>query len=111
MAVLVGIHPVLEALRAGRPLDTVVIAKGAGGPRLQEIIDLCRASSIPVRFEERRALHRFAGGSAHQGVVALAAAHRYAALEDVIERALSGAPSGSPKWSPRRLPARSSTCR
>ena len=40
--ILAGIHPVAEALRAGRPLERVLVAKGAGGPRLQEIIDLAR---------------------------------------------------------------------
>jgi 23S rRNA (guanosine2251-2'-O)-methyltransferase len=51
MALLSGIHPVAEALRAGNPLDRVVIAQGAGGPRLQEIIDLERRAGVPARFE------------------------------------------------------------
>jgi 23S rRNA (guanosine2251-2'-O)-methyltransferase len=84
---LIGIHPVAEALRARRPLDRVLLAKGAGGPRLQEIIDLSRRNSTPVRFEERAALDRLAGSAAHQGVVALGAATQYAELEDVVERA------------------------
>jgi len=87
MAVLIGIHPVAEALRAGHPLDRVLIAKGAGGPRLQEIIDLSRRNDTPVRFEERAALDRLAGSSAHQGVVALGAARKYADLDDVVDRA------------------------
>jgi 23S rRNA (guanosine2251-2'-O)-methyltransferase len=74
---------VLEALRAGRTLERVLIARGAAGPRLQEIIDLCRVASIPVRFEARSALDRLAGGAVHQGVVATGAVHKYAALEDV----------------------------
>ncbi len=83
MSVLAGVHPVLEALRAGRVLERVVIARGAAGPRLQEIINLCRSASIPVRFEPRGSLDRVAAGVAHQGVVALGAAHRYADLDDV----------------------------
>ena len=83
MAVLSGIHPVTEALRAGRPLDRVLIAQGAGGPRLQEVIDLARRASIPVRFEQRGALDRLAGSSAHQGVVALGATQKYAGLDAV----------------------------
>ena len=51
MSVLVGIHPIREALAAGRPVDRVLISKGAGGPRIQEIVDLCRDRGIPVRFE------------------------------------------------------------
>jgi 23S rRNA (guanosine2251-2'-O)-methyltransferase len=83
LAILSGIHPVVEAFRAKRPLERVLIAKGAGGARLQELIDLARASGTPVRFEERAALDRLAGVKSHQGVVAFGAATRYSALEEV----------------------------
>ena len=83
MALLSGIHPVVEALRAGNPLERIVIAQGAGGPRLQEIIDLARQAKIPVRFEPRSSLDRLAGSSAHQGVVGLGAARKYADLDSV----------------------------
>ncbi|HUO97735.1 MAG TPA: 23S rRNA (guanosine(2251)-2'-O)-methyltransferase RlmB [Rhizomicrobium sp.] len=85
MAILSGIHPVAEALRGKRPLERILIAKGAGGPRLQEIIDLARQSSIPVRFEPRNGLDRLAGSPAHQGVVALGATQRYADLDRAAE--------------------------
>ncbi len=88
MPVLSGIHPVAEALRTGRPLDRVLIAQGAGGPRLQEIIDLARRASISVRFEPRSALDRLAGSAAHQGVVAMGAAKKYADLEDAARSEL-----------------------
>lgn len=87
MTVLAGIHPVREALRARRPLDRVLIARGAAGPRLQEIIDLCRDSSIPIRFEDRAALDRASEGTIHQGVVAVGAPHRYTDLESLIPSA------------------------
>ena len=81
MSPLSGIHPVREALRAGLPLDRVVVVKGAAGPRLQELIELCRERGIPVRFEPRAQLDRAAGSAAHQGVLAFGAAERYASLE------------------------------
>ena len=60
MPILSGIHPVAEALRTSHPLERLLIAQGAGGPRIQEIIDLARRSSVPVRFEPRTALDRLA---------------------------------------------------
>lgn len=83
MAVLIGIHPVAEALRAKRPLERVLIARGAGGTRVQEVIDLARASATPVRFEDRGSLDRLAGVKSHQGVIALGSEKKYAELEDV----------------------------
>ena len=74
-------------MRAGRRLDRVLIARGAGGPRLQEIIDLARERSVPLRFEPRDALDRAANGAAHQGVVAFGAAQAYAALDQVRDGA------------------------
>jgi 23S rRNA (guanosine2251-2'-O)-methyltransferase len=85
--ILAGIHPVAEALRAGRPLERILVAKGAGGPRLQQIIDLARQGSVPLRFEPRQALDRLAGSAAHQGVVALGASQKYRSLDDVAEGA------------------------
>lgn len=83
MAVLMGIHPVAEALRARSPLERILIAKGAGGARIQEIVALARANATPLRFEPRDALDRLAGGGTHQGVVALGAAKKYADLDEV----------------------------
>lgn len=83
MPVRIGVHPVLEALRARSPLNRVLIAKGASGPRLQQIIDLCREISVPLRFEPRDALDRLAGGSIHQGVVALGAAYQHVELDNL----------------------------
>src|SRR5450432_1402923 len=88
MSILSGIHPVAEALRAHHPLERVHIAQGAGGPRLQEIIDLARRAGVPVRFEPRSSLDRLAASSAHQGVVALGAARKYTEFEAVASAEL-----------------------
>lgn len=84
MRLTVGIHPVREALRAGRPLDKVLIAKGTASPRIQEIIELCRTNSVPVRFEPRELLDRTSEGVPHQGVVALGAVRKYLELDEAI---------------------------
>lgn len=87
VSLLIGIHPVREALRAGRSLEKVLIAKGAGGPRLQEIVDLCRQASVLVRFEPRDVLERASGGQPHQGVIAFGAATKYANPDDALSKA------------------------
>lgn len=89
MAILIGIHPVKEALVAGRPLERVLVAKGAGGPRIQEIVDLCRQRKVNLRFEPREALDRNAGGSArHQGVIAFGAEKQYETFDEIVGREL-----------------------
>ncbi len=76
-----------EALRAKRPLDKVWIAKGTSSPRIREIINLCGAQSVPVRFEPREALDRVGKGVPHQGVIAFGAVQGYVELSAVIESA------------------------
>lgn len=86
MTPIAGIHPVREALRAGSPIDRVLVAREARGPRIDEIVALCRERGIPVRFEARAALDRAVRSLPHQGVVAYGAAEKYARLEDFFDR-------------------------
>jgi len=81
---LVGIHPVREALRAGRAIDRVLITKGAKGPRLEELVELCRERKIPVRFEAREQLDRYGSGAQHQNVVAFGATEVQASLAQTM---------------------------
>ena len=67
---LTGIHAVREALEASRPLDSLLIAKGTHGTRIEELVRLARKLDVPVRFEERAQVDRAAGTREHQGVVA-----------------------------------------
>src|SRR5947199_9494523 len=84
---LTGIHAVKEALEAQRPIEHIVIAKGRQDTRIEEIVQLARKKSIPVRFEDRSQLDRLANSKDHQGVVELAAARAAAALDDIIANA------------------------
>ena len=68
-------------------MDRVLVARGIGGNRIQEIIDLCRDRSVPVRFEDRKALDRVAGSATHQGVVALGSVTKYADPTGVFGKA------------------------
>ena len=82
-----GIHAVREALEAGSAFDRIVIAKGRQDSRIEDIVQLARERGIPVRFEDRAQLDRLANSRDHQGVVAIAAARKAAALEDILDNA------------------------
>ena len=81
---LTGIHAVEEALRAARPLERIVIARGRHGDRMEEIVQLARARSVPVRFEDRQQLDRLSNTREHQGVIALGAAKSVLSLEEIL---------------------------
>ncbi len=81
-----GIHAVREAIESGRPIQHVHFQQGLRNPRLSELMDECRRRHISLRFDPAASLDRLAEGGHHQGVVAVAAGHHYAELEDVLER-------------------------
>lgn len=88
MAVIFGRHPVLEALRAGRPIEKLYLADGAKTVGiLGEIVELARREGVSVTFLDRRALDRLAEGANHQGIVAEAQPFEYATLDDVAAAA------------------------
>ena len=82
-----GRNAVTEALRAGRPLDKVYLAAGETSAALSRIAAMAREAGAVVVMADRRRLDQLAQGRAHQGVVAICAAHEYATLEDLLDRA------------------------
>ena len=78
-----GRHPVLEALRAKRPVRRLLVAKGARGPVIDEIFDLARQARIPYDLRDKAQLDRLAGPR-HQSVVAYQAAATYADFDTLL---------------------------
>jgi len=79
----------LEALRAGRQIRRVMVATGAHGEAITEIVDATRARKISLQSVDRRRLDTLA--TAHQGVIAEAAPFVYASLDEVVEATRSTA--------------------
>lgn len=82
--VLVGCNCVREALRAGRPIDTLLIARGERSGGAAPIMALCRKEGIPVKEVAPAKLEALCGTKHHQGIAAVAAAHAYASVEDLF---------------------------
>jgi 23S rRNA (guanosine2251-2'-O)-methyltransferase len=81
--VLYGINVVREAINS-RSIDHVLVREGAGGRRLQAILDGCRARGIPLRFAPHQALERLAQTDHHQDVVAVCSSRAYQDLNSLI---------------------------
>jgi len=82
--VIAGRNPVREALRAGRPVNKILMARDYYSGPLLEIFALAREKSIPVQKVEKHSLNRFVPETAHQGVIALVSPKAYAAVEDIL---------------------------
>jgi len=78
-----GIHAVKGAVRR-RAIEYVLVTQGQHNPRVQEIIDACRAAGVGLRFAPRLAVERLAGSPQHQNVVAVCGLRPYDDLETLL---------------------------
>ena len=85
---LFGIHPVTEAVKAGRKLDKVLFRQGIEGPQFRELMELLRNESIPFQFVPVERLNKVVRG-AHQGVLAYISGIDYVPYEELIDTSLS----------------------
>ena len=74
-----------EAIEAGKQIEKLYMRKGAEGPLMQELRDLCVRHGIRVQEVPAGKLERLTRGT-HQGVVAQIGAIEYVGLTDILER-------------------------
>ena len=86
---LEGRNALQEALRAGRTIDKVFIASGDTDKGLQRLAAEAKEAGAVVVPVDRRKLDQMSFTRSHQGVIALAAAHEYATIDEILEEASS----------------------
>ena len=79
-----GRNAVIEALRAGRAIDKIFIAKGDVDKTLGHIASKARDKGIVVVECDRKKLDFMSQTHAHQGVIALCAVREYCTVEDIF---------------------------
>ena len=82
-----GRNAVIEALRAGRGIDKIYIARGDTDKTLGHIASKARDAGIVVVSADRRKLDAMSATGAHQGVVAVASVREYCGLDDILAAA------------------------
>ena len=83
---LVGRNPVIEALRAGRDIERIYMAEGAGGS-ITIIRALAKERGVSISMVDRFKLDHMAPGEKHQGVIAEVPAYHYSEMQDIFARA------------------------
>ena len=79
-----GRNAVREALKSGRPVDSLYIARGGRSGSIGGIIALAKERGIPVKEVDPKKLDEMCGGTVNQGVAASAAAVAYSSFDDVF---------------------------
>ena len=84
---LEGRNAILEALKSGRDIEKLFVLKGNVEGTIKRIIAQAAQKGIVIQEVSRQKLDELSQTKNHQGVIALASAHNYAEIEDILENA------------------------
>ncbi|HET9486456.1 MAG TPA: 23S rRNA (guanosine(2251)-2'-O)-methyltransferase RlmB [Chryseosolibacter sp.] len=86
--IIYGTRAVIEAIRAGKEIEKIMIQSSLANDLVKELISLAREKQVPYTFVPQEKLKKFSAKN-HQGVVCLLASVAYASLDNLIHRAYS----------------------
>lgn len=81
---IIGRNAVLELLKSGREIESVLVARGEREGSINRIIALCREKGVVIKDVDRKKLDFISGGANHQGVAANVSAHEYSSVDDIL---------------------------
>lgn len=82
-----GRNAVIEAFRAGRPIDKIFVLDGCQDGPISTIKREAKKHGSLIKFVDKERLDQMSETGKHQGVIAIAAAYEYAEVEDILEAA------------------------
>lgn len=82
--IIAGRNPVMEAIRSGRSIESILVAKGERSGSVVAIIAKAKQKNIPVKDVDSKKLDFLAKGVNHQGIVAQCAVKEYSTLEEIF---------------------------
>ncbi len=82
-----GRNAVIEAFRAGKPIDKIFILDGCQDGPVSTIKREAKKKDVLIKYVTKERLDQISETGKHQGVIAYAAAYEYAELEDIFENA------------------------
>lgn len=87
--VIEGRNAVLEAFRSGKTIDKLYVLDGCQDGPIRTIIREAKKTDAILQFVSKERLSKLSETGKHQGVVAHAAAYKYAEVEDMLALAKS----------------------
>lgn len=93
-SLLYGVHPTLEAFKAGLPIEAIYLAAGLDPARAADFERLARDRRVPVERVDRSRLDKLTRGGVHQGVALRLRETRSWDLEDLVTLAQEAGPKG-----------------
>ncbi len=79
-----GRNAVLEAFRAGKPIDKLFVLDGCTDDPVRTILREAKKHDVILQFVSKERLTKLSETGKHQGVIAFAAAYEYSSVEDML---------------------------
>lgn len=84
---LEGRNPILEALKSGRTIEKMYIAKGVREGSLIQIISMAKDKGIVIHEVDREKLDAMSETRSHQGVIAIVSPYKYVEVDEILDDA------------------------
>ncbi|RZB34771.1 MAG: 23S rRNA (guanosine2251-2'-O)-methyltransferase [Desulfobacteraceae bacterium Eth-SRB1] len=89
--ILYGIHPVFEALKAGRrSFYKIYLSQDKASKRLKKILDVAASLKISIERIKTSKLESIAGTELHQGIGASVSPYPLAGFSDIVDKQRAG---------------------
>lgn len=85
--IIFGRNSVAEAIKAGRPIDSVMVARGERSGSIPKILADAKDAGLPIKEVDRKKLDFMCGHGNHQGIIAVGAVKAYSTVEDIFATA------------------------
>ena len=82
-----GRNAVIEAFRAGKPIDKLFVLDGCQDGPIMTIKREAKKKDVLMKFVTKERLDQMSETGKHQGVIAVAAAYEYAEVDDILRAA------------------------
>ena len=79
-----GRNAVIEAFRAGKPIDKLYVLDGCQDGPIMTIKREAKKNNVLLKFVTKERLDQMSETGKHQGVIAVAAAYEYAEVDDML---------------------------
>jgi 23S rRNA (guanosine2251-2'-O)-methyltransferase len=80
-----GIHPILEAIKAGREINKIMLRKGIKTESIASLLKFIKQYDIPYQYVPVEKLNRITRAN-HQGVIAYLSVIDYKNIEEIVQR-------------------------
>lgn len=84
---LEGRNPVIEAIKSGRTIEKILIAKGSQEGSIRQLIAMAREKGLVIVEVDREKLDYMSETKSHQGVIAITSPYKYVEVQDILNYA------------------------